>query len=222
MVIRARHLAPLIVSAAAMAAGGPVRGQAEPFTFTPVDEGVGDFNPLATSLRVIDAGLAVASGFEQVYRVPGRDDRFMRVQGGVYAVFPNSVYSRTSTKASVPPGTTFYIGSPAFQFIELELARQARGTVDHGVAAGEPSIDVTSPARRAAAPLVEPPPPRLRYGISTEGARARDDLAVALGDAKPERGPAIIADAVYREHRLHSLLERAARAITAPAARSPR
>ncbi len=76
----------------------------------PVDEGVGDVSVLGTSLRVVDPGLDAALGFDDVYRVPGMPMMLMRVSGGIYAVFPQSVYSAEG--ALVPPGTIFYIGPP--------------------------------------------------------------------------------------------------------------
>jgi hypothetical protein len=205
----------LSAAAAGLVAAAVFAAQNEPFTLTPVDPGVGDYHPLSVSLRVIDPGLQVPTGFEQVYRVPGRADRFMRIQGGVYAAFPASVYDEEQGRllARVPPDTVFYIGEPAFEAIELEAARGSSAESGRRV--------VPSPAALAAAPLVEPQRSVLRIGVFTEGPSGRDDLAVALGGERSGRadGPAIVSDAEYRESRLAELLERAMTALIGDAGR---
>ncbi|MHC4948133.1 MAG: hypothetical protein ACYTG1_07710 [Planctomycetota bacterium] len=144
---------------------------------------------LMTSLHRLDPGLRQPVGFDSVYRAP--DGEFMRVQGGLYAVFPRSVYVPTGfgLEAVVPPDTTFYIGEPpGFD----EPAAPPAGRI------GEmrPRVDTRlSPGRTA-------PTGRL-------GRPAHLRVAVAPDEAP---GPAVVADDAYRRQRLDRLLQRAARA----------
>jgi hypothetical protein len=79
-----------------------------------VDETVEDRDDLATSLRRLETGMHQPAGFEGVYRIQGLEGRFVRVQGGVYAVFPRSQYrpTRAGLLPTVPPDTVFHIGPP--------------------------------------------------------------------------------------------------------------
>jgi len=82
----------------------------------PIDQRVEDLGLLNYSLRIVEPGLEQPNDFNQVYRLPGSQDRFIRVQGAIHAVFPQSAYSRTregQTLAHIPAGTEFYIGSPS-------------------------------------------------------------------------------------------------------------
>lgn len=88
-----------------------------PATLQRVDPGVGDIDPLRTSLRDLSVDLRGSGDFSSVYRLPGTtpggtDERFVRFGGGTTAVFPRSVYVPTNggLGAEVPPGTVFYIG----------------------------------------------------------------------------------------------------------------
>ena len=58
-----------------------------------VEANVGDLGPLSRSLRSLGADLRQPTNFDRVYRVPGQDDRFMRINGGLYAVFERSLYA---------------------------------------------------------------------------------------------------------------------------------
>ncbi len=92
----------------ASAAGQPLR----PFELEAIDAGVEDVDPLARGGRLQARDLRIPIGFEHVYRVPGRDDLFMRIDSGLVAVFPRSVYVQTQTGVTpiVPPATRFYPG----------------------------------------------------------------------------------------------------------------
>ena len=89
-----------------------VAGQSD--DLRPLDQRVEDTSPLSRSLRTIERGLSAPSGFNQVYRFPGQEDLYMRINGGVHAVFPQSVYSsgRNGPIPLIPAGTMFYIGQP--------------------------------------------------------------------------------------------------------------
>jgi len=85
-----------------------------PPQLVPLEQGYEDRSAFDESLRVPRVDLSVPGGFKQVYQVPGRDDLLMRVNGGMYAVFPESYYRGVSggAKPLIPPGTIFYIGEP--------------------------------------------------------------------------------------------------------------
>lgn len=82
--------------------------------FRPVDPGRQDTGPMAESLRLLPFDLRHPTGFDQVYRVPGQEGMFMRMDGGLTAIFPKGVYSQTpfGDLPEVPPGTVFHIGTP--------------------------------------------------------------------------------------------------------------
>ncbi|MCL4742377.1 MAG: hypothetical protein KJZ54_09260 [Phycisphaerales bacterium] len=109
---------------AAILAAGPAAGQAvrstslgdlHPESLVRIDPTVGDVGPLGVSMRLMPIDLLRPTSFEDVYQVPHRPSLFMRVHGGVAAVFPRSVYTTTpwGMRADVPPGTIFHIGSIA-------------------------------------------------------------------------------------------------------------
>lgn len=104
--VRLGAIGALALAGAAHAQGGPER----------VDAGTGDVGPLSESLRVLPLDLRVSDGFENVYRVTGPDgqERFMRREGALTAVFPRSDYVMTEfgPYAVIPAGTWFMIGEP--------------------------------------------------------------------------------------------------------------
>lgn len=81
---------------------------------TPVDQGYGDVSPLQISLRVLQPSRRLDTAFEGLYRHPGLEGGFYRQAGGIYAVFDRSEYigTRYGSVPVIPPGTTFYIGTP--------------------------------------------------------------------------------------------------------------
>ena len=107
-----------------MAAAAPAWGQITniPPGSEKVDPGVGDVGSLGGVSRVnLRKDLRQERGFGSVYKLelptpmggPGATSSlFFRVDGGVTAVFPESVYesARTGPVPTVPPGTKFYIG----------------------------------------------------------------------------------------------------------------
>lgn len=80
----------------------------------PIDPGVADVNPLSASFRDMRVDLRQPTGFDNVYRVPGRNDLLMRSSGALYAVFPQSAYAQTARGPVpiIPAGTVFSIGPP--------------------------------------------------------------------------------------------------------------
>jgi len=79
-----------------------------------VDQGIEDRGGIEKSFRVLPLDLRAPTGFQQVYRVPGRDDLMMRGNGALFAVFPRSAYMRTAfgTIPLAPADVHFSIGMP--------------------------------------------------------------------------------------------------------------
>ncbi|MBX3365459.1 MAG: hypothetical protein KF866_11945 [Phycisphaeraceae bacterium] len=93
---------------ATVASAQPLR----PMELQAVEAGIEDVDPLARGGRMQPRDLRYPLGFERVYRVPGRPDLYMRIDSGLVAIFPRSVYVPTAwgQMPVVPPGTRFYPG----------------------------------------------------------------------------------------------------------------
>jgi hypothetical protein len=195
---------PLAIAAAA-AAQAPVPGGPEP-----VEQAIGDVSPLSLSIRRVEPGLAQGANFDQVFRY---GDGYLRVQGGLYAVFDNSVYARDKSKgklnAVVPPGTMYYIGPPPEPpAVELPPPSPDRvdGRVDGRLESRLPP-GLTSGLLDARAPQREPPAP------------PPGPVADAQAHAGPPAEPgAIIANPEYRALRIRMMMRRAAQEHRAAAA----
>lgn len=96
-----------------------------------VDSGRVDQSALATSLRAFpEIDLRSAGNFDTLYQVPANANspfagQFVRVSGGMYAVFPSSVYraGRNNTRlAAIPPDTTFFMGGIPGQLASVSAA----------------------------------------------------------------------------------------------------
>ncbi len=188
----------------------PVLGQTS--DLKPLDQTVEDTSPLDISLRQIERGLREPSAFDQVYRVPNREDLLMRIEGGIYAIFPQSVYTRgrNGTLPLIPAGTVFYIGFP-----ELERLSQ----VDASIGQGEGRVGD------------DPYDGRLDWRVDPRLARQTGVRRTMLGTStvpftglprqQPERvpetarqsvAPTIVTDADYRADRIRDLMQSAAKA----------
>ena len=160
--------------------------------FDPVEASVADVSVLSTSLRVEPLGLDPGTGFKQVYRVPGASDTYFRANGGLYAVFDQSVYLSWNGLSfpEVPPSTTFYIGAPAFLRSQDE------------VAASDPPV----PGSRRFQPGTTPD----QYGmVSSTDSVQEEPMDVAL--------PRFITDQDYRSRRL-SEIRRLRSGVSSPSA----
>ena len=107
---RIMWIAPLGLAAAVAA---PLVAQSTTNSqLTPVEQVVGDTDPLRTSLRSPAGTLQQDANFEHVYAGP--DGKLYRVSGALYAQFERSIYvpSAWGVTPIVPPGTTYYIGAP--------------------------------------------------------------------------------------------------------------
>jgi hypothetical protein len=178
---------PIVLTLLATA---PAAAQQTSVDLDPVDQAIEDVSVLSTSLRRVEPGLQQPNDFSRVYRFPGSRDRFMRVQGGLYAVFPESVYGPTregQLEALVPHDTMFHIGPPTLLSSEPPPAAPrpealVRGRIDLKI----------GPQREPARP------PGGFEARSTGRASSRITL------------PAIVSDEAYRQRRVRSLLRRAA------------
>ena len=119
-----RGIFPRAFGFAMLAASAPALGQLLPAQQPAkrVEQGLGDLGPTTMSLRDLQLDLRAPTGFESVYEVdranpygaPGERSTpmFMRMSGGVAAVFPRSVYlqGKGGLLPQIPPDTVFYIG----------------------------------------------------------------------------------------------------------------
>lgn len=220
-----RLAAGMTILIAAASASGQER-------FEPVENGVADADPLSIGLRELQVDLRDPVGFEQVFRVPGRDDLLMRVDGGLFAIFPRSVYfqTRSGNVPVIPNDTTFYIGEPAFPLLPA-----AAGTVDTGATGPEVSRrDTRIDARLALRPrrsdvLGLRLMPRIDDAVDEEPEARHATLARPEERIEPEASPAppsaekatekAAEEAVEEAHRvqndrwparIHQLMRRAA------------
>ncbi|MHC4218813.1 MAG: hypothetical protein ACYSU7_10210 [Planctomycetota bacterium] len=182
-------------------AAAPATAQQTSVDLDPVDQAIEDVSVLSTSLRKIEPGLGQPNDFARVFRVNGRQDLYMRQQGGLYAVFPESEYGPDKEgrlQSLIPDGTVFYIGRPALLdpepmsadpapegLIQGRIDLRVKGTElfslqDHRWGRQHPSKINPSPL-----PPVGPPIPTALL-------------------------PPIVSDEAYREERLRSLMRRAA------------
>ena len=189
----------------------PVLGQTG--DLKPLDQTVEDISPLSISLRHIERGLREPSAFDQVYRVPDRDDLLMRIEGGIYAVFPQSMYTQgeNGTLPLIPAGTVFHIGYPDLERFGQVEASTGRGEGRVGDDPYDGRINLRVDPRRGRQAGVR----RTVLGTSTVSVRG-------LGRQRPERvhqtvrqssASTIVTDADYRADRIRDLMQSAAKAV---------
>jgi len=189
-------------------------------SYEPVEQIIGDMNPLSVSLRRLQTGLRHPVGFEGVYRADGYGDRdrLMRMHGGLRAVFPQSQYGMNrdnEIEVLIPANTVFQIGprlpldGTAFEQIPAEYhppgaaeSLQARQNDPRRVpAVGYSQIAV---------------PPQERESLLPQRTQRPDDTLAIQQEVTPvvqeplDVPGTIIGDDAYRRARLHELLERAA------------
>lgn len=207
-------------------------GQFSP-PYEPIDQAVEDTDELATSLRMQPLDLRQPMGFEQVYHVPGNSDMYMRVSGGIYAVFPRSMYvrGRDGTYPVIPPNTVFYIGEPAF-FENSPAANhpsRVAGRLPHSfmplgalAGSGDPNraLNNALPSHGGSRPdAMTTAREQSRSDSSSSDMMAVDDAVQAAREARrPKRDPAalmpstVVNDPAYRARRVTELLQKAAAA----------
>ncbi len=203
----------------------------------PVEPGRTDTGPLAASNRVLPADLRMPLGFDRVYRFQARGggrspvEMFARRSGGVTAVFPRSQYTESPEGPipSVPPGTTFYLGSlpdsvtggdaPSSRNSSLRQApanfvdRSAREPrADNSISTSVRQLDPRVIARSAATASPQPggptgPDDRPVEAILSSGPRT-----------SPPR-PSVFGDEAYRQKTVQRLLDQT---MAPPAKTNPR
>jgi hypothetical protein len=137
----------------------------------------------------------------------------MRIEGGIYALFPRSMYTQgeNGTLPVIPAGTVFHIGYPdAERFGQVDAStRQVEGRVGDDPYDGRLNLRVDP--RRGRQPGVR----RTVLGTSTVP-------FTGLGRQRPERVPqtvrqssasTIVTDADYRADRIRDLMQSAAKAV---------
>lgn len=197
-----RRFALLMSLLAAAPAGGQVM-------LEPIDQTIEDIASLAISLRTVEPGLQQPAGFSEVYRVPGRDDQFMRVQGALHAVFPKSVYAYDKKKGIypvVPDGTVFHIGLPPPD-------PDARPQPARPAEAFPGRIDLRF--RPAQALPVAAAVPLRPYDAMEDEPNAGRVINVPVRE-RPMMNRSrlrIVSDREYRTERLHELMIRAAQSV---------
>ncbi len=203
----------ITTSTSAFAAAAAVCLSALGQEYVPVEPVVGDTSSLATSLRVMEPGLQAPSGFSQVYRVPGAQGQFMRADGALFAVFPQSNYVqfRGMDIPVIPAGTVFHIGGLPENPLESQLGVPLDsidqstldayfGRVSYKIDPADGSVSFESPRRNVGSRMFALAPPRARHTRPT--LRRRDDGSDA-------EGPAIVTDSDYRARRMRDLLQTA-------------
>lgn len=103
---------------------------ARPPRLRPVDQGYVDRTALSASLKIAPMDMAaVPIGFSRLYQIEGDPDHFVRGNGGLYAIFPQSVYEQTK-KGLAPtwgPSTVFSIGMPRSWFLVHDAPGPSNG-----------------------------------------------------------------------------------------------
>lgn len=160
-----------------------------PMELIPVEEGIGDVDSLAADLRVQPRDLRTPLGFERVYRVPGRDDLYMRVSGGLYAVFPRSEYvpGPGGMWPVIPAGTRFYPGGLPPELLGAP-APEARGGTDGPERISLAVQSLAKPLERAG------------------DLEARRDFMLGDKVGVPDASRSIWADEAYRASRVDSII----------------
>lgn len=160
-----------------------------------VDQGVEDRGGLEKSFRVLPLDMRAPSGFQQVYRVPGRDDLLMRGNGALFAVFPRSAYMRTAFGAIpvAPADVHFSIGMPGgFNFPggsltgdgappDPRIATRIDSRVRPKPAAPVVADAEPTPARSTDMPAISEAPKARRAAASAEPLRIRSIEDLRLG-----------------------------------------
>jgi hypothetical protein len=194
----------------------------------PVEAGAEDLGPIGTSLRDMRSDLRGPTDFDQVFEVPGRPDLLMRAQGGLFAVFPRSVYALTGRGfvPQVPNDTTFYIGAESLG----PLAYDPAAPPPPGVPETDLGIELRQDLRigdaaDAGRSLVSPLVSRAELGVDLrpEPPASRSRAARRTEEAAPETlippSRTIATDPGYRARRLRVLVRRAVDAAADQAAR---
>jgi hypothetical protein len=188
--------------------------------WTPSEATVGDMNPLATSSRAMPVDMRLGSNFDRLYKLEGRprlfggsaeQDYYMRMNGGVTAVFPRSAYSlrKGGVLAEIPAGTVYSIGGNLSQLVNVGPMSQAAG--QPGPQQPRPGSNFIDRSARpvAPAPNIQPEPaPRSDNAAPSDGTGAMATVGEsARSDDRPVQS--IWWDEAFRQQRVGALLDQA-------------
>jgi len=164
------------------------RGPSSKSKASPTPARSGDSDPLSRGLVNDTSAIDDGVGFGKVYELPrrrGQPRRFARVSGALIAVFPLSTYESTEDGdvASVPAGTTYYLGSDWLRRLNAPVIRSDA----LGLLSAPSAVDLSTSGLvrssvdgRAIAP-VSIGDASTRMSIWTDEAYRRERLAVLLG-----------------------------------------
>lgn len=208
----------------ALAMHGPAGAQALQPQPQPLDQSVEDRDPLSNRGRTMPWDLRQPVGFQNVYHVPGRADMLMRINGGVYAIFPQSVYAegKHGLVPLVPAGTIFYIGQPpqitprggssggpAGSVNPTRVRSRIQRMVDSSLPSDAP-LQLAVGTRANTAAYTTPPPPEEQMPRRSE--LGDQQARISRPDPGILTGPTIVNDPQYRVQRMNELLHRACQA----------
>ncbi len=195
---------PLVLT---LVAAAPAVSQTE--VLEPVEQMIDDISELGFSLRQVERDLRQPSDFGKVYRLPGRDDEFMRIQGAVFAVFPRSVYAYNKKSKKIWPviafGTEFYIGPPpdVVEAMAVPSPTDHPDRIRHRI---ELRVEPDLATLDRADVRIRPGEPREHALVTTTPALYRRPVEASSVDLR------LVDDPGYRTTRLNELLARAAKA----------
>ena len=178
-----------------------------------VTMGGGDINVLGADGRMPLANLRVFNDFTGLYRIPTTARTkyagwYAREQGGVYAVFPQSVYSRDGDGniiVDVPPGTVYLVGG----IPQDDSYRAAKVRPENNLIAHREDTSITAPNANAR-PMDLPASRRLVAMTATQLAAVHQGTIDAL-----------VLDEAFAAKRIAKRLQQALDAQPAPAKPAP-
>jgi hypothetical protein len=165
-----------------------------------VAPGYEDWSPVALSQRFEPVDNRATLFFEDVYEAerPGPYGRpaervYLRLHGGVVAVFPQSSYVETEwgVEAEVPPGTVFHLGTAAealggaMPVATAPRPGQVSFREDLSAAADRPAVALAAAQRRSVATTEAPEPPSI---FTSEAYRQRRMATLLAEAARVEMG----------------------------------
>lgn len=175
----------------------------------PIEQGVADVDPLRRSFRVISPDLRLDVGFEGLYRLDEADaaSPFYRRAGGLYAVFPQSVYfeTRQGVIAEIPPGTVFHFGKPEPAMAPGDALPPGASLSIDRIRMNETS-GLRQLSRLSPSPLMQP---RLDRAAPATDERNKHEAPAERSDAPlTPREPGVMSDEAYRARRLAQIAAR--------------
>jgi len=209
-------LACIGLGASALAQVGPAGDAArtdDPFGLTPVDQGTADLGDLNYSNRLIPIDLRQPRDFTGLYEAPDGSGRYMRVSGGISALFPRSEYFEGPGYLFplIPAGTEFFIGpipitEPAYTGPGESEEDSRLDLMASGRMSGQTFGQMSNRLQPGDPPLFRQIHATSHPGVTLLELLARREREA---DARVSAPKSVWSDEGYRRVRLASLLERA-------------